>query len=619
MSAKADGTIIIDTKIDAEGIPEGIESMMKDIESGTKDVENLGKETGEKFSDGFEKGIDSIPDIPIEEKTIGVKEKLDSLSGAMTNFGNKMSLAVTAPLTILGGKMVNAASDMQESLNKVDVAFGKSSENVKAWAETATESFGLSKSRALDAAALFGDMGTSMGLTQEEAAKMSTSLAGLAGDLASFKNVDIEQAMYALNGVFTGESESLKTLGIVMTETDLKQFAEDAGLVYDEMSRAEQTQLRYAYVMEATKNAQGDYARTADGTANSMRTLSASFENLISELGQHLLPLVTPIIQGITNVLEVFGKMSPGAQKLVVGIGLVVAAIGPLLTGVGGIITTVTTLLPILGTVGAAFLPIVGAIAGAVAAIVLLIANWDAVVAKMQEVDEFLQGVFATDFTEIFGPVLGEALNAFLKNVENVWNSVKEIFNGIITFVKGVFTGDWKKAWEGIKDIFEGIWELMRSVIKAPINGIIGIINSLIEGVTKGINSVIDLLNSISFDIPEWVPGFGGQSFGLSIPKITPTKIPYLAQGAVIPPNAPFVAMLGDQTHGRNLEAPEDLIRQIVREESGGVAGLIPYLEELIQYAKETAEKDLTIGDREIVKANIRGLGSMGYSLITEG
>lgn len=571
---KSDGSIIIDTQINTDGVDDGMQS---------------------------------------------VQSKMKSFGSAMTNFGGKMSLAVTAPLTVLGGKMVSAASDMEENINKVDVAFGKSSENVKAWAETATESFGLSKNQALEATSLFGDMATSMGLPQDAAADMSTSLAGLAGDLASFKNIDINQAMTALNGVFTGETESLKTLGVVMTETNLKQFADDAGLVYEQMSQAEKVQLRYAYVMEMTKNAQGDYARTSEGTANSMRTLQASFENLISELGQNLLPIITPIIQNITKILKKFGEMDPWAQKLVIGIGIVVAAIGPLLTGIGGIITTVTTLLPILGTVGAAFLPIVGAIAGAVAAIVLLIANWDAVVAKMQEVDEFLQGVFATDFTEIFGPVLGEALNAFFKNVENIWNSVKEIFNGIITFVKGVFTGDWKKAWEGIKDIFEGMWKLMQSVIKAPINGIIGIINSLIEGVTKGINSVIDLINSISFDIPEWVPGFGGKSFGLSIPKITPTKIPYLAQGAVIPPNAPFVAMLGDQTNGRNLEAPEDLIRQIVREEAGINTQMIDILLQIAQSNQVIAEKELTIGDREIAKANLRGQSSMGFSLITEG
>lgn len=620
MSAKADGTIIIDTKIDTDGIPEGMESMIKDIESGTKDVESIGKETGEKFSDGFEKGIGDMPDIPIEEKTIGVQEKLDALSGSMTNFGNKMSLAVTAPLVALGGKMVSSASDMQESLNKVDVAFGKSSENVKAWAETATESFGLSKNRALDAAALFGDMGTSMGLTQEEAAKMSTSLAGLAGDLASFKNVDIEQAMYALNGVFTGESESLKTLGIVMTETDLKQFAKDAGLVYDEMSRAEQIQLRYAYVMEATKNAQGDYARTADGTANSMRTLQASFDNLIAILGESLLPAITPIIQFITDLLKKFSELDPGTQKMIVIIGAVLAALGPVMSVVGGIISVVSTLIPIITAVIGALNPITLAIGAVIASIVLLIKNWDAVKAKMEEFDIFLQDIFAKDFTEIFGPVLGEALNVFFKNVENVWNSVKEIFAGIIHFIEYVFTGNWQGAWRAVKDIFEGIWHLMLSVMKAPINGIIAMVNALIGGVTQGINAIIDLLNNLSFDLPDFLPEpFGGKTFGFDIPKITPPKIPYLATGAVIPPNAPFMAMLGDQTHGRNLEAPEDLIRQIVREEAGGITGLIPYFEELIRYSKETAEKELTIGDREIAKANLRGQSSMGFSLITEG
>ena len=571
---KSDGSIIIDTKINTDGVDDGIQS---------------------------------------------VQSKMKSFGSAMTNFGGKMSLAVTAPLTALGGKMVSSASDMQENLNKVDVAFGKSADSVKAWADTATESFGLSKNQALEAASLFGDMGTSMGLPQDAAADMSTSLAGLAGDLASFKNIDVEQAMTALNGVFTGETESLKTLGIVMTETNLKQFAEDAGLVYEQMSQAEMVQLRYAYVMEKTANAQGDYARTSDGTANSMRTLQASFDNLIAILGETLLPVITPIIQFITDLLKKFSELDPKTQKVIVIIGAVLAALGPVISVIGSVISVISTLLPIIGMVVTALGPVGIAIGVVVAAIALLIANWDVVKSKMEQFDKFLQEIFAKDFTEIFGPVLGEALNAFFKNVENIWNSVKEIFAGIIHFIEYVFTGNWQGAWRAVKDIFEGIWHLMLSVMKAPINGIIGMVNSLIGGVTKGINAIIDLLNNLSFDIPEWVPEFGGQTFGFDIPKITPPKIPYLATGAVIPPNAPFMAMLGDQTHGRNLEAPEDLIRQIVREEAGGITGLIPYLEELIRYSKETAEKELTIGDREIARANLRGQSSMGFSLITEG
>ena len=159
----------------------------------------------------------------------------------------------------------------------------------------------------------------------------------------------------------------------------------------------------------------------------------------------------------------------------------------------------------------------------------------------------------------------------------------------------------------------------MLSVMKIPINGIIGIVNSLISGVTKGINAIIDLLNNLSFDIPDWVPEFGGKKFGFDIPKITPPRIPYLATGAVIPPNAPFMAMLGDQKHGRNLEAPEDLIRQIVREEAGANNQILDILLQIAQNTREAADKDLTIGDREIAKANLRGQNSMGYSLIVEG
>lgn len=561
MSQQADGTIRISTEIDTSGFDEGLKSFGDDIQKNTKDVGNVGKEVGKEFTEGFEEGITS--------PTNGIQKKLDSISGSMTSFGNKMSLAVTAPLVALGGKMVNAASDMEENLNKVDVAFGKSADGVKAWADTATESFGLSKNQALEATSLFGDMATSMGLPQDAAANMSTSLAGLAGDLASFKNIDIEQAMTALNGVFTGETESLKTLGIVMTETNLKQFAEDAGLVYNEMSQAEKVQLRYAYVMEATKNAQGDYARTADGTANSMRTLQATFDNLIALLGTSLLPAITPVIQFITDLLKKFSELEPGTQKMIVIIGAVLAALGPVVSVVGGIISVVSTLMPIITAVVSALNPVTLAIGAVIAAIVLLIKNWDAVKAKMQEFDEFLQEIFAKDFTEVFGPVLGEALNAFFQNVENIWNSIKQIFNGIVTFISGVFAGDWEKAWEGIKDIFEGVFKAFEALAKAPLNAVIGAINGLISGVESGLNKIIEMINDIDFDIPDWVPVFGGKSFDINIPKVKSVKIPYLAQGAVIPPNAPFMAMLGDQKHGTNIEAPLDTIKQAVREVVG--------------------------------------------------
>lgn len=144
--------------------------------------------------------------------------------------------------------------------------------------------------------------------------------------------------------------------------------------------------------------------------------------------------------------------------------------------------------------------------------------------------DKWISGVFSTDWTKNFG-VFGDVLNAFSKNVSNIWDAIKKIFGGIIDFVTGIFSGDWEKAWGGIKDIFKGIWDSLVSVIKSPINLIIGAINGLVSGVTGGLNFLIDGINKLTFDVPDWAPIIGGESFGLNIPKITVQKIPYLADG----------------------------------------------------------------------------------------
>ena len=129
--------------------------------------------------------------------------------------------------------------------------------------------------------------------------------------------------------------------------------------------------------------------------------------------------------------------------------------------------------------------------------------------------------------------------------VNDVVEGMKQIFSGLIEFLTGVFTLDWKKAWEGIKEIFRGIWNTIVGVFEAAVNLII-----------KGINWLIDQLNKIHFEIPDWVPGIGGKSFGINISHVNELKIPRLAQGAVIPPNREFMAVLGDQKSGTNIETP---------------------------------------------------------------
>lgn len=151
------------------------------------------------------------------------------------------------------------------------------------------------------------------------------------------------------------------------------------------------------------------------------------------------------------------------------------------------------------------------------------------------------------------------AITVFAGNGEELINNLKDVFSGLIEFVTGVFTGDWEKAWDGVKKVFTGIWNTIVTVVESAINIMI-----------KGINWLISKLNTLSFDVPDWVPGIGGQKWGINISPVGEVRLPRLAQGAVIPPNREFAAVLGDQTNGNNLEAPESLIRQIVREESGG-------------------------------------------------
>lgn len=168
--------------------------------------------------------------------------------------------------------------------------------------------------------------------------------------------------------------------------------------------------------------------------------------------------------------------------------------------------------------------------------------------------DEKTNGRFHSIIETAKGFVTG-FFAAIKETLTNILDAVKQILSGVIQFITGVFAGDWETAWAGVKNIFKGVWNGIVSLLEGAINFIVGGINSLISG-----------LNSLK--LPDWVPGIGGA--GINIPTIPEAKIPRLAQGAVIPPNREFMAVLGDQSSGNNLEAPEGLIRKIVREEAGG-------------------------------------------------
>ena len=474
----------------------------------------------------------------------------DKIGGGAKKIASAMT-PVTVGLLGAGAASVKFASDYNESLNKVQVAFGNSAGEVESFAKTTLDAFGIAEGSALDMAALFGDMATSMGLTQGEASSMSTSLVGLAGDLASFKNIGLDEAMTALNGIFTGETESLKQIGVVMTQTNLDAYALSNGFgkTTSEMTQAEQVQLRYQYVLNATKNAQGDFANTADGTANSMRTAKESLKELASTFGQQLLPIITPIIQKITDLIKWFGGLDTGTQTVILTVLGFIAAIGPIAGLISSISTVITflssTVIPALS--GAlSFLAanpivlVIGAITAAIAIITALwnhceafrnavMQIWEGIKSVFQGFSDWLASVFATDWSEKFG-AFGEILNAFFRNIQNIWNSIKSVFSGIIDFIKNVFTGNWRGAWEGVKNIFKGIFDGLVSIAKMPINAIIGILNGAIDG----INGIIGGVNKVTGVVG--IP---------AIPDIP--KIPMLAKGGTLSSGSAIVGEKGPE------------------------------------------------------------------------
>lgn len=166
-------------------------------------------------------------------------------------------------------------------------------------------------------------------------------------------------------------------------------------------------------------------------------------------------------------------------------------------------------------------------------------------------------------FIAKFGPAISTTISHMVQIIQSVIgpiisvvSGVITILRGIITFLNGVFTGDWKRAWEGVKLIFKGIWDSFVNIIKVPVNLIIGVINTLLLAIQSGVNACIRIINGLSFDVPDWVPGLGGKKFGFNLSNVTIGRIPYLASGAVIPPNREFMAVLGDQTSGTNIETP---------------------------------------------------------------
>ena len=250
----------------------------------------------------------------------GFFRELNNIGNSVKAQVGKIAAAAAAAFTVkkvfdFGKQAVDMASDLDEVQTVVDTAFGDMSYKMEEFAKTAIKQFGISELSAKRTGSTFMAMAKGMDMSSENASNMALQLTALSADIASFYNISQELAETKLKSVFTGETETLKDLGIVMTQTNLKAFALSKGITknIDDMSQAEQVQLRYAYIMKQTTLAQGDFSKTSNGWANQVRILNEQWKEFLTTVGTGIKSVLTPLVQWLNIVV---GKMISAANAV---------------------------------------------------------------------------------------------------------------------------------------------------------------------------------------------------------------------------------------------------------------------------------------------------------------
>lgn len=494
-----------------------------------------------------------IGDVSDLQKKMDSAEKTTSRAmGAMKTAGVALTAAVTAPLVAFGVNAVNAASDLAESQNKVNVVFGESARVVTSFTNNAARSLGTSRQAALEAAGTFGNLFTSMGIGDDVSADMSTSLLTLAADLSSFNNIDPSEVFIKLRAGLVGEAEPLRTLGVNISAAAIELKAFELGLASttDELTPAIKAQAAYALIMEQTTNAQGDFARTSEGFANQTRIMKAEFADLSATVGEMFLPYAMQLIEWVRSAVTWFQSLSAEKQKLIVIIAAVAAAIGPLLLIFSGLITAISTIGgAIVGLISFAFSPL-GIVLILIAGLVFLlyqawVNNWGGM---RDTLTALWEGSIKPKLMELWAwlkeniPLAIERLRQFWENVlkpgmERFWNWVvsnvfpllQELWNWLeVNVPKAIET--LRRFWEEVlKPGIERFWswvqanvipklEDLREWLETNIPKALETLRSFWEDTLQpGIKRVFDWMNEHLFPFIIELNDFIGATFGLTI------------------------------------------------------------------------------------------------------
>lgn len=441
----------------------------------------------ETMQDASGRAIDTASIQEAREELARASAALDQLEDHTNKSTDAFSrLAKAIGLVMIARKALDTiktgidyASDLAEVQNVVDVTFGSATEAINSWSKECLAAYGMNEVSAKRYAGTIGAMLKSSGLAGDASVDMSKDMVGLAGDMASFYNLDLETAFEKIRSGISGETEPLKQLGINMSVANLEAYALSRGITtaYNEMSQAEQVMLRYNYLMSTTADAQGDFARTQDSYANQTRLLSESWLEFTGIMAEQLLPVLTTIVSWLNNIVAFLTENADMVSAVLVGLA-----------------TTVGIL--------------------AVAWVVHAAAQWLAVAANQALIVSLLSNPIL--WIALIIGVLVAAMYRWIQSIGGVknaweicklalivgWNAVKlAFFTGVYWVIDLVdkLKLCWQKAGVAIANFMGDMKVSVLTILQNMINGAIDIINKFIGVLNKIPGVSIDAIEHVTF------------------------------------------------------------------------------------------------------------------------
>jgi phage-related protein len=435
------------------------------------------------------------------------KNILAGIGGAMAGIG---TVAVAA-MAAVGAALVSTiqpASDLNETISKTQIVFGDSGAEMVEWGKGSATALGMSQNAALGAAATYGNLFRSMGIGVDTSADMSKNLVGLAGDLASFNNMDPTVVLDSLRAGLTGETEPLKKLGININAVTLQEKAMEMGL-WDgvgTLDAAAKAQASYAIMLGQTSLAQGDFARTSDGLANQQRIMTANFENIKATIGTGLLPIIAPLVGGLNDTLG-------GILGIIQGSGTMdkkMSGIGDLLSGfVSGLVSGLPSILEmgsklVISIVAGIVKTLPSMIPAAVSLLMTLVNGIITLIPKLLDAGlKIIIGLvvgIAAALPNLIPAIVSMMINIVTVLIENIpllLNAAVQIIMGLINGIIAALPMIIEQLPVIIMAIVQALITALPLLMQAAVQIIVALINGIVSNLPQLIVMAINLIVSL--------------------------------------------------------------------------------------------------------------------------